>query len=161
MKNCRIILVIAVSVFAFSLTSCTTDTMGGVLSIYKYVNQSGVEVAMVGEAYGNIPDSLVIKNGETYECSLHYPAEDGDYYSAIFPYDFGDPYTEAEYIPIKVYYNKDICVSYTYKDKGKNPMMREKGSYEYQRKEKRKLITVTYTYTFTPEDYQNVIKAQK
>lgn len=160
MKICRIILVIAVSVFSLFLTNCAEDTTG-ILRIHKYVNQSGVEVAMVGDAYGNIPDSLVLKNGETYECSLRYSVmgrgEDED-----FPYNFGNPRNDAEYIPLKVYYNKDICVSYTYKDEGKNPVGVNRGSYEVQYKKKtRRLITVIYTYTFTPEDYQNAIKAQK
>ena len=158
MKNCRIISIIAVSVLALSLTNCSKDTTG-VLRIHKYINQSGVQVAMVGEGFGNVPDSLVINNGETYECSLRYPSMNDGYYEK-FPYNFGNRDNEAEYIPLKVYYNKDICVSYTYKDEGKNPAGVDRGSYEVQRKEKRNLITVIYTYTFTPEDYQNAINAQ-
>ncbi len=159
MKKCHLLLGTAVMVFTLLLTNCT-DQNDGILRIHKYINHSGVQVAMVGDAYGNIPDSLVIPNGETYECSLHYPLMDYEY-DLIYPYNFGIPNDESTFIPLKVYYNKDICVSYTYRDKGKTPVGINRGSYEIDSKVSKKLNTLIYTYTFTPEDYQNAINSQK
>ncbi len=158
MKKCHFIF--AFAALLLTLTGCKWTDENVILKIHKYVNHSGVQVAMVGDAYGNIPDSLVIPNGETYECSLHYPLMDYEY-DLKYPYNFGNPNDESTFIPLKVYYNKDICVSYTYKDNGKNPMMQEEGSYTYERKEKKHRTTIIKTYTFTPEDYQNAINAQK
>lgn len=161
MKYRKIILTSIAAMLLMSLIGCSISDQGSIHRIHRYINKSGVEIAMVGKAFGaDIPDSLVIPNGKTFECGLRYPGmSEGEY--EIFPYDFGNSYNEAEYIPIKVYYDKKICVSYTYKDKGKNPMMLEEGSYVKERTEKKNLITVIYTYTFTAEDYQKVLQEQK
>ena len=115
---------------------------------------------MVGDAYGDIPDSLIIPSGETFECKLRYPVLLDEEYDLKYPYKFGNPNNESTFIPLKIYYNKDICVSYTYKDKGKNPVGINRGSYSIEFPESEE-STVIYTYTFTPEDYQNSINAQK
>ena len=159
MKNCQIILICAI--FMITLTGCKLTDQDSILRIHKYVNLSGVQVAMVGEAYGNIPDSLVIPNGDTYECSLRYPVLMEEEYDLKYPYNFGNPNNESKFIPLKVYFNKNVCVSYTYKDKGKNPVGINRGSYSTEVTESNDLTTLIFTYTFTPEDYQNAINAQK
>lgn len=143
-----------------TLVGCKRTDQLVIQRIHKYVNHSGVQVAMVGDAYGNIPDSLVIPNGDTYECSYRYSVM-MEQYDSRYPYNFGHPNDETTFIPLKVYFNKNICVSYTFHDKGKNPVGINRGSYEIERKESKNLTTLIYTYTFTPEDYQNAINAQK
>lgn len=138
---------------------CKVTDKDGVTRIYRYVNESGVEVALVGQPSGNykIPDSLVVQDGNTFECSFGY-----SYLHHVenkFPYNLGGPttYPSTPYIPIKIYFNKNIRVVYTYKDyTARNPMFVEQIG---PKKKKHKKI-YTYTYTFTAEDYQNAIKAQ-
>lgn len=140
-----------------------TDTTG-IRKIFRYVNESGVEVALVGQhnPFYNIEDSTVIPSGETFECSLDFPEMDEGSYST-FPYKLGGPDENPpiDYIPIKVYYNKNICKSYIETDKGKTPADLNNGSYTITRTSERKKKIRTYTYTFTAEDYQNALKAQK
>lgn len=158
MKYSQILFASVVAIFTLSLTSCTDQ---GGIQVVKYVNKSGVEVALVGDAYGNIPDSLVIPDGETYECNLRYPGMMEGEYNLLFPYNIGNPDTESKDILLKVYYNKDICIGYRYKDIGKNPLRLRTEAYVEEEKRSKNLITVISTYTFTPEDYQNSIDAQK
>lgn len=147
--------------FLMTVMGCKVTDQGSVTDKYRYVNESGVEVALVGNAipYFGIPDSLVLQNGDTFECSIKYPEMDAGIFPG-YPYYLGGPTTDpsSAYIPVKIYYNKNTCIVYTHKDyTERNPIFVEQSSLTKKRHSK----IYTYTYTFTAEDYQNAIKAQK
>lgn len=167
MKNKKITLQLAMMLFLFS-TACTkTSDSGGITEIYRYVNESGVEVALVGERQGRfvIPDSLVLQNGESFECSAGFNGDGGDGgMSQSFPYKEGEP---GALIPLKIYFNKTVRMTYYAENTGKNsrnPFLSDNAYVKtWQEKKHKKEIEIinTYTYTFTAEDYQNALAAQK
>lgn len=119
-----------------------------------------MEVALVGKANKNfnIPDSMVIPNGGTFECSYNYPAaEQGG--MLTFPYYLGEQNGNPEYTPVKIYYNNEVHVSYTPQTLGKNPtILGDNVSYAEKRTDTQNFTLVIWTYTFTAQDYKNALK---
>lgn len=149
---------------------CKEVDTDGRTNTYIYTNESGVEVALVGKTYKNfnIPDSLVLQDGESKEYSFSFNSFSGGMFST-FPYERYDyQTTPLTYIPLKIYFDKTIPVVYYFHGDNpdlRNPLFAEtKTSYhKTQREEKKKkyIRTITtYTYIFTAEDYQNAIKGQ-
>lgn len=132
----------------------------GAKSIYRYINKTGVEVALVGKANKNfnIPDSIVIPNGGTFECSYSYPStEEGGLLT--FPFDLGNQSADSKQIPMTIYYNKEVHVSYTPQSLGKNPtILGDNSSYSEKRTDGKNFTLVIWTYTFTEQDYQKAIE---
>lgn len=145
-----------------AILGCKITDQDSFTETYRYVNESGVEVALVGEPYQSfkIQDSIIIKNGNTFECGIGYSGLSNP--ESVFPYrleaDNGNTLTKS--IPIKIYFNKNVCMRYTIEDKGKNPANRDE-SYNTTVTRKKHRTIYTYTYTFTAEDYQNALTAQK
>lgn len=124
--------------------SCTIDYAYYLEDIY--VNNSGVEVAIVGknkyDMYKDVPDSLVILDGASYSISSGF--------------ETSGPY---EIDVVKVYFNKKTLVWHD-KDcyrKGVRDI-RYMDHYIFTKTGKRAQQAV---YTFTPEDYQLALDLQK
>lgn len=134
----------------FALGSCMTiDYIYPV--DFVYVNNSGVEVAIVGKSkddrYDEVPDSLVLANGASFV--IHGIPEG--------PKPYG--HNVGETITVKVYFNKETlvlhdneCYRYGVRD------IRENHFYQFIKTGKRSTDMV---YTFTPEDYQLALDLQK
>lgn len=93
MKNRKMIMLISLTIF-LSLEGCFLGKMTDNHSskdVFRYVNESGVEVAIVGEIneHADMPDSLVLENGASYEHTINYPAMASYVYG--FPYNLGGP----------------------------------------------------------------------
>lgn len=171
MKNKKITSPLAISLFLLC-AACGVDDNESVTRIFRYVNESSVEVALVGEPNDNfdIPDSLVLQNGGFFECSDSHAAMEETRYPS-FPYKIGNSdVVPVEYIPIKIYFGKTIYQTYYFNEEncdlrnpfyyGIEPLSYIKTTREEKNKKHVKTI-YTYTYTFTAEDYQNAIKAQE
>lgn len=136
-------------IIVLSLGSCMTIDYVYPID-FVYVNNSGVEVAIVGKnkRYPEVPDSLVIANGASYRIQGIVEGPD--------PYGSGLGETNPV---IKVYFNKEILVLHDNDCYLKNVRdIRESFYYSYVKTGERSTDAI---YTFTPEDYQLALDLQK
>lgn len=153
------------------LEGCTTTDSDTYINTYRFINESGVEVALVGEPNDNfgMPDSLVLSNRESKECFFGYNSFSSGLFPN-FPYkgynNITEPYTN---FPIKIYFDKKTCVIYYDREDDiplRNPFSYGEDHLSYvktkrEEKNKKYIKTIyTYTYTFTAADYQSATKGQ-